>query len=132
MLEQQPKALMPELWAAADISLVLLRRSDLFRTVLPSKIFEAMGMARPIVLGVEGEAQELVERAGAGIAIPPEDAAALASAVIRLADDPALRAAMGQRGYDCVRADFDRKVLAARYLELLETLARGGRLATPS
>ena len=60
------------MWAATDVSVILLRRNDLFRKVLPSKLFEAMAMACPIVLGVEGEAQELLEAAGAGVAIMPE------------------------------------------------------------
>ena len=69
MLGQQPKERMPVLWAAADVSLVLLKRSDLFKTVIPSKIFEAMAMERPLILGVEGEAKALVEEAGAGTCI---------------------------------------------------------------
>ncbi|MGE0485924.1 MAG: glycosyltransferase family 4 protein [Gammaproteobacteria bacterium] len=119
MLGQQPKERMPELWAAADISLVLLRRSPLFETVLPSKIFEAMGMACPIVLGVSGEARELLEAAGAGLAIEPEDDAALAVAVERLADDVGERRRLGEQGHAYVTTHFDRRRLAARYLGLL-------------
>jgi hypothetical protein len=66
MLEQQPREHMPALWGLADVGLVLLRKSDVFKMVIPSKIFEAMGAGRPIVLGVEGEAREIVERAGCG------------------------------------------------------------------
>ena len=55
MLEQQPKERMPALWGLTDAALVLLRKAQLFETVIPSKIFEAMGAGRPIVLGVEGE-----------------------------------------------------------------------------
>lgn len=122
MLDQQPKERMPDLWAISDISLVLLRRSDLFRTVIPSKIFEAMGMARPIVIGVEGEAKELVEAAGAGIAIPPEDAGALAAIVTRLADDAAERRRLGISGRAYVETNFDRTVLARRYLDVMKAL----------
>lgn len=124
MLEQQPKELMPELWAMADISLVLLRKTELFKTVLPSKIFEAMGMGIPIVLGVEGEAQALVEAGGAGIAIEPENAAALAAALRTLSADPVRCKSIGEHGYQFVRAYFDRRVLARRYLDLLGEIAR--------
>jgi len=124
LLEQQPKEAMPGLWAMSDVSLVLLRKSELFKTVLPSKIFEAMGMAKPIVLGVEGEARALVEAAHAGIAIEPEQAPALAAAVLRLARDPAERATMGRAGHTYVREHFDRRVLARRYLELLAEVAK--------
>ena len=119
MIDQQPKEAMPALWAMADISLVLLRKTDLFKTVIPSKIFEAMGMATPIVLGVEGEARELVQAAGAGLIIEPESAEELAAAVRRLADNPDEAKAFGQRGFDYVCANFDRRVLAARYIDVL-------------
>ena len=123
MLGQQPKSMMPELWALADASLVLLRKKDVFRTVIPSKIFEAMGMATPIVIGVEGEAREIVEVAGGGIAIEPENAEQLAEAVRRLSDNPELGAEMGNRAYEYVRVRFDRRELARRYLEVLKDVA---------
>ena len=119
MLDQQPKEAMPELWATADISLVLLRKTDLFKTVIPSKIFEAMGMATPIILGVEGECRELVLEAGAGLTIEPQSAVELAAAVRRLADHPDEARAFGQQGYDYVCVNFDRRVLALRYIDVL-------------
>jgi glycosyltransferase involved in cell wall biosynthesis len=97
MLDQQCKARMPAIWAATDVSLVLLKRNDLFKTVIPSKIFEAMGMGLPILIAAPaGEATRLVESEGAGLAVAPEDPAALAGAVRRLAGDPELRRKLGQ------------------------------------
>ena len=72
MLDQQPKEKMPELWSLSSVSLVLLKKSALFKTVLPSKIFESMAMEKPVILGVEGESAELVMSAGGGICIEPE------------------------------------------------------------
>jgi glycosyltransferase involved in cell wall biosynthesis len=107
MLAQLPKARMPALWAITDVSLVLLKRSDLFKTVIPSKIFESMAMRRPLVLGVEGEAKEIIERAEAGICIEPENAGQLAQAVMRLHDDRTLAARCGQNGRRHVEAYFE-------------------------
>ena len=121
---QLPKADMPVVWAATDASLILLRRTDAFRKVLPSKMFEAMAMRCPIVLGVEGEARALLKEADAGIGIMPEDAAQLAAAVLRLATDRALGARYGQNGLTHVRAHFDRNVLAARMLDVLVSAVR--------
>jgi glycosyltransferase involved in cell wall biosynthesis len=118
-----PRAGIPSLLAASDIMLVTLRQSDVFKTVLPSKMFEAMAAARPIVLGVEGEARDTLLEAGAGIAIPPGDAAALADAVCRLAGDPALRTAMGESGAVFVRREYSRRAWAGRYLMLLEAVS---------
>ena len=84
-------------------------------------------MQCPIVLGVEGEAKALLEAADAGIAMPPESAEALVAAVVRLADDPQLRARLGANGAAHVREHFDRSRLAARYLDVLSAVAAGGR-----
>jgi colanic acid biosynthesis glycosyl transferase WcaI len=116
MLGQQPKSAMPGIWAASDAALVLLRRVDTFKTVIPSKMFEAMAMALPMILGVEGEAKALMEAGDAGIAITPESAAELAAAVTRLADDPAFAAQLGESGRSFVAREFDRRVLAERLL----------------
>lgn len=116
---RQPKETMPDYLALSDVCLVHLRKSGLFETVMPSKIFEAAGMARPIVIGVNGDARELVERAGAGVAIEPEDDVALAAALIRLADHPEEGRAMGERGKAFVLAHFDRDRLADDYLAIL-------------
>ncbi len=120
MLGQQPKALMPTIWSVTDAALVLLRKLDLFKDVLPSKMFEAMGLACPIILGVEGEALALVEEAQAGIGIEPESGAELAAAVLRLADDAALCARLGASGKSFVEANFDRERLARRYLDTMQ------------
>lgn len=123
MLPQQPKERMPALWSVLDASVVPLRRSNLFRTVIPSKIFESMAMARPILLGVEGESCRIIEQTGSGIAITPENAEELAAAVLTLANDPELALSMGRRARKTAEHRYDRQVLA-RQLE--RTLAQIG------
>jgi glycosyltransferase involved in cell wall biosynthesis len=128
MLEQQPKERMPEIWALSDASLVLLRKLPLFETVIPSKIFESMAMRKPIILGVSGEACEIVTEAQAGLVIEPENAASLAAAARRLAEDSALTRQLGENGRRHVTAHFDRRVLARRFEGVLLALQgeRGG------
>lgn len=120
-----PKARMPEVLAAADACLVHLTRTPLFRTVLPSKIFEAAAMAKPIVLGVEGFAADLVGRAGAGICIEPENEAQLLEAVTRLAADRALAHKLGESGLEHLGRPYDWSGLAQTYLAKLEGVVRG-------
>lgn len=120
---QLPKSDMPAIWSATDVSLILLRRIDTFKTVLPSKMFEAMAMQCPIVLGVEGEACALLKAANAGIAITPEDSAQLAEAVRTLAYNSATAAAYGENGLTHVTEYFDRSAIARRYLDLLHEVA---------
>lgn len=109
-----------EYWRACDAALVLLRDSPLFAHVIPSKMFEAMAMERPIILGVRGESRAIVEESGAGIAITPQDDAELAQAIVRLADDAALGKGMGRAGRRFVARQFDRDRLAGEMLEVLE------------
>lgn len=123
MLEQQPKERMPALWQCTDVSLVLLRDSPLFETVIPSKIFESLAMERPIVLGVRGESRELLQESGAAVFIEPEDSAALAEWVRELAMNRERCREMGRQGRDFVKAHFNRDVWAARYLAMLRELA---------
>jgi len=124
MLGQQPKEMMPRIWSASDVSLVLLRRLDLFTEVIPSKIFESMAMGKPIILGVLGESRTIIDESGAGVGIEPEYAAALAREVQRIASDHALYRRMAELGPKYVRENFDRRKLAQRYLLLLESLRR--------
>lgn len=121
---RQPKSRMPDFLAMTDACLVHLGRKDLFRTVLPSKIFEASAMRKPIVLGVEGSAAELVDDAGAGLCIEPENEDQLLAAVRRLAEDEALCAGMGKAGYDNIATRYDYAELARRYETLLLPIAR--------
>jgi glycosyltransferase involved in cell wall biosynthesis len=96
-LDPQPKERMPEVWSLCDVALVHLRNQPEFAEVIPSKIFEAMGMGLPILIAAPpGEATRLVEREGAGIAVAPEDPAALAAAVRRLGSAPELCRKLGQ------------------------------------
>jgi glycosyltransferase involved in cell wall biosynthesis len=108
-----------EYWRLCDVALVLLKDVSLFHHVIPSKIFEAMGTGRPIILGVRGESQELLQRAGAGIVIPPEDSQALAEAITRLMDNSTFRQDMGAAGRRFVETEFDRHGLALEMLNVL-------------
>lgn len=88
MIPRQPKERMPALWSACDLAIVPLRDTPVFATVIPSKIFEAMGMGVPILMSLpEGEATAIVRLSESGVCVPPEDPQAMASAIQALADD---------------------------------------------
>ena len=114
------KSQMPTVLASSDCLLVHLKKSELFETVIPSKIFEAMAMQRPVIMGVRGESAEIVRNAGAGIEIEPDNDKELADAVIRLCDDHELRQSLEKHGRDLVLRHYTRDALAARFLELIE------------
>lgn len=122
LLASVPKAEVPALYAAADVCLVPLRDVGVLESFLPSKMFEIMAAARPIVAAVRGEARDLLIRSGGALVVDPGDGAALARAVERLRIDPALRDRLGSQGRQFVEAHFDRDVLARRYLDLLRAI----------
>ena len=117
-----PREAIPSYLASVDACLVHLKKTDLFKSVLPSKIFEAAAMERPIVMGVEGDAAELVKDASAGICIEPENAEELVAAVLKLARDNDLRERYGRSGREYVKRHFDRNTLANSYLQLIHLL----------
>ncbi len=119
MLGQLPKDRMPAIWGLTDVSLVLLKKTPVFETVIPSKIFESMAMKRPIVLGVRGESQTIVEEAGSGVCIEPENADMLARTILDLSRNPEKCRRMGERGRAVVESVYNRSVLAQRYLDVI-------------
>jgi len=123
-LPLQPKERMPEFYAAADLCFVPLRKGAYFRINIPSKIFEIMACARPVILGAEGQALEIVTEAAAGVRVTPEDPEAYADAVRRLYGDPGRRRLLGQNGRAYVLDRFKRRRKAARYIEVLERVLR--------
>lgn len=125
MLPQQPKEKIPELLAASDACMVLLKKSDLFKTVIPSKIFEAMAMERALILGVEGESKGIIEEANCGFCIEPENHHQLVEAVLRLYNDPILSESLGRNGRRFVKRNFDRDKLAETYLGILQKVHKG-------
>lgn len=108
----------PRLLAAADICLVPLRDLPLFRSFIPSKMFEYLAASKAVIGSVRGEPARILAAAGA-VVVEPEDPAALADAVCDLAADPARRTAMGRQGLAYVAEHFDRRALAERYGDIL-------------
>lgn len=124
MLGVLPRDAMNEVYATADLCLVPLRRTELFTTVIPSKIFEILAMERPILISVDGEARRIVEDAGGGRFVPPEDVDAMVEGVRAMKADPDGRRAAGQRGRAFVMERYDRSRLADAYLDILEAQVR--------
>ncbi len=128
-VEQQPRENVPDYIALSDVCLVLLKKSDVFETVIPSKMLEFMSCARPIILGVAGQAREILERSRGGLCIEPENATALCEAILKLRDDARLRETFGRNGREYIAENFSRERTAADYLEVLRETAEAGMSA---
>jgi glycosyltransferase involved in cell wall biosynthesis len=121
LVDAVPKREIVDYVAAADLCTAVLRNLDVFKTVYPNKVFDYMSAARPILLGIDGVARELVEEANAGVFVPPEDPVAFAQAVRQLAADPRRCEQMGRAGLEFVTSRYAREHLADRFLDILRT-----------
>ncbi len=111
-----PKSQVASIIASADACLVHLRGTGLFGTVIPSKIFEIMQANVPIIMGVRGEARDIVLNAGAGVAMSADDAGSLVNCLADVAANPGKY----QRGREFVARCYNRDELALRMLEVLQ------------
>ena len=119
MVPRQPKEMMPRLWSLCDVSLIPLRDRPVFSTVIPSKLFESMGMGVPVIMSVpRGEATNIVEKTGCGVVVPPDDPKAIATAIAALAHDPVR---MSRFRENCLRAvpNYNRDHQAGLMLDVL-------------
>ena len=119
---QQPREKIPAYIAASDACLVLLKKSDVFKTVIPTKMLEFMSCGRPVVLGVNGQAREILEQCGGGIYVEPENPVALCEAIRNLQQQDFLRNSMGRNGREYIVQNLSRESTAADYLEVLHRL----------
>ena len=121
---RQPKSSMPDWVNSSDANLVHLKKTELFTTVMPSKIFESAGCKRPIIMGVDGYAKKLVMDANAGLDMTPESADSLVECVNRLASDSTLCATLGENAYNNIAKVHNRDKQAEDYLETLKGIVK--------
>jgi colanic acid biosynthesis glycosyl transferase WcaI len=119
-VDQQPREKIPAFISASDACVVLLKRSEIFKTVIPTKMLEFMACARPVILGVDGQARRIAEEAGAGIVIEPENSSALAQAIRQLAANREFGHMLGRHGREYIARRFCRRQTAEDYIRVLE------------
>jgi glycosyltransferase involved in cell wall biosynthesis len=114
-----PKEQVPRYWSLLDVSIIHLRKTDLFTSVIPSKLFECMGMGIPVLHGVAGESAAIVQTEQVGEVFESDNAQQLVDALLKLRTDGA--------GFKCYRANglsaakrYDRKQLAANMFKILQ------------
>jgi colanic acid biosynthesis glycosyl transferase WcaI len=122
-LGQQPRESVPGYIAGVDVCLVMLKKTELFKTVIPTKLLEYMSCEKAVIVAVDGQARKIVEEASAGIFVEPEDSSALAEAIHVLAADPERRRRMGISGREYILSNLSRERTARSYIEVLQTVA---------
>lgn len=125
ILEQLvPHGAIDGVWDSFDCAVVSLKRGSVFRGAIPCKLYEAMAHGVPVVLGIEGEAAEIIQTSGAGVVVQPEDSKRLAQAIVRLRDMGSDRRELGKLGRAAVKANYDRRLLCAKFAREILSLAR--------
>jgi glycosyltransferase involved in cell wall biosynthesis len=123
LIPRQQKELMPQLWSLCDISLISLKNTDLFKTVIPSKIFESMGMGLPMVMTSPiGEATNILERSCSGVIVNPESPNEVAGVIRELYNDRNRLEKIAINSSEAAK-EYDRKQLAELMLDKLEQFA---------
>ena len=113
----------PAFLSAANVALVPLRRLDLFKGALPSKMFDAWACRCPTLVMIDGEARVVLEKARAGLFVEPENVEALVTAILNLKNNAATCRQMGLNGQQTVLAHYSRQALAQKLVDLLERIS---------
>lgn len=118
-IDAQPKEAIPEFYNASDLCLIPLKNIELFKTFIPSKMFEIMACGVPIVASLEGEAAQILEDSKAALVVQPDNPDEIAAAIEELINDKEKYSQMKANGPEFVEKNYSRNKLAERYLELI-------------
>lgn len=122
-IEGQPKKTISDYYSLSDVCFVPLRNVELFKTFIPSKMFEIMSNSRPIIASLEGESEGILKTSEAAIVTKPENVEEIKDAIIKLYNNPSLIHEYGKNGRKFVLKNYTRESLAKRYLKLLKSEA---------
>jgi glycosyltransferase involved in cell wall biosynthesis len=122
-LDSVPKAEVAAYWSLLDVSIIHLRKTDLFGSVIPSKLFECMGMGIPVLHGVPGESAQIVKDEGVGEVFESENTRELVDAIVRLRRDEERFQLYRRNGLNAAKR-YDRKTLADKMMNILRELTK--------
>lgn len=118
--EPVQKQEMPSIIKSIDVAIIPLKKLLLFEGAIPSKVYEALAMKKPLLLGVSGEAKRhFIDKAKAGLYFEPENHDDLARQIMVLVKNPEDRAVMGENARNYVSNNFDRDKIAKDFLAQL-------------
>ncbi|MGA2938021.1 MAG: glycosyltransferase family 4 protein [Syntrophobacteraceae bacterium] len=127
-VERQPPETMAAILALADVLLVHLRDTPLFRMTIPSKIQAYMAVGKPILLGVQGDSADIIRNSGAGIIAEPERAESIARGVLQFFEMTEVnRERIGMNGREFYRDDLSINAGVRRFEAIFENACNGFR-----
>lgn len=123
-IDSQPKDMIPDFYCTSDLVLIPLKNIELFKTFIPSKMFEIMACGVPIVASVEGEAADILNDSNAALVVQPDNAEEIKEAIIKLKSDRNLYERMKENGPTFVEQNYCRNKLAEKYLEIINNMSK--------
>jgi glycosyltransferase involved in cell wall biosynthesis len=115
-----PKAEVFKYILASDMGTSVLKNVETFKTVYSNKTFDYMACKKPILMAIDGVSRALVEQANAGVFVQPENAEDFAQKVKFYLSNSSEIIKQGESGYQFAKENFDRMVLAKKYLHLIQ------------
>jgi glycosyltransferase involved in cell wall biosynthesis len=123
-LDSVPKAEVFRYILASEMGASVLKRVDTFKTVYSNKTFDYMSCKKPILMAIDGVSRELVEQAGAGVYVEPENIEEYNRIIRQYLNDPGRLQREGESGYRFAKENFDREVLADKYINHISSLLK--------
>lgn len=120
-IEGQKKKYISDYYSLADVCFIPLKNVELFKTFIPSKMFEIMSNSRPIIASLEGESEEILKRSNSAIVTSSENIVGITDAILSLKNSPHIRKSMGEEGRLFVLKNYTRESLAKKYLDVLKS-----------
>ena len=124
-LDSVPKAEVFRYILASEMGATVLKRVDTFKTVYSNKTFDYMSCKRPILMAIDGVSREVVEAAGAGVYVEPENIGEYDRIIRLYLNDPSRIVREGESGYRFAKENFDREVLANKYINYISKIVKG-------
>lgn len=125
-IDSVPKSEIFKYILSSDMGASILKRVDTFKTVYSNKTFDYFACKKPVFMAIDGVSRKMVEEAGAGIFVEPENSQDFAAKIRLYLNDPNRIKEEGEKGYRYAKQNFDRSVLSEKYLTYLEKLVKGG------
>ena len=121
-IDSQPKEMIAEFYNMSDICLIPLKKIELFKTFIPSKMFEIMACGIPIVASLEGEAAEILNDSKSALVVEPDNSEEIKLAILKLKEDKSLYNQFKRNGPTFVGENYSRKKLAEKYLDIIRNI----------
>jgi len=119
----QPKDKILKFYKLSDVGLIMLKDSYLFKSVVPSKMFEYMAAKTPVIMSMpEGEATRIVRKYNCGLLCCPDSPEILAESIMHLFNNRDKLECFGNNGYKAIKEKYNRDVFASKYQELIEAI----------